>query len=168
MGLSQSQDDLSDSIEGLRVSPSLLPEVSQHCGVVGVESHGTTLLSWDGLQAYAFPPVAILPRVLAYLLASTGTELTLVAPPWAQRPWFSDLLQLSLAPPAFLRPVKATCACLGLVVFPRISVDSGFMPGDSPAISQSRWLLHRSSGAVFTGAPSILARSISGAMDHLS
>ena len=34
--------------------------------------------------------------------ASTGTELTLVAPHWAQCPWFSDLLQLSLAPPVVL------------------------------------------------------------------
>ena len=60
------------------------------------------LQSWDGLQAYAFPPVAIIPRVLATLRASTGTELTLVAPHWAQCPWFSDLLQLSLAPPVVL------------------------------------------------------------------
>ena len=60
------------------------------------------LQSWDGLQAYAFPPVAIIPRVLAKLRASTGTELTLVAPHWDQRPHFSDLLQLSLAPPVIL------------------------------------------------------------------
>ena len=60
------------------------------------------LQSWDGLQAYAFPSVAIIPRVLATLRASTGTELTLVAPHWAQCPWFSDLLQLSLAPPVVL------------------------------------------------------------------
>ena len=60
------------------------------------------LQSWDGLQAYAFPSVAIIPRVLAKLRASTGTELTLVAPHWAQRPWFSDLIQLSLAPPVIL------------------------------------------------------------------
>ena len=60
------------------------------------------LQSWDGLQAYLFPPVAIIPRVLAKLRASMGTELTLVAPHWAQRPWFSDLLQLSLAPPVIL------------------------------------------------------------------
>ena len=94
------------------------------------------LQSWDGLQAYAFPPVAIIPRVLAKLRASTGMELSLVAPHWAQRPWFS--------------------------------VGSGFIPGDSPAIYQSRWLLLRSSGAVFASAPSILARSISGEMVHLS
>ena len=60
------------------------------------------LQSWEGLQAYAFPPVAIIPRVLATLRASTGTELTLVAPHWVQCPWFSDLLQLSLAPPVVL------------------------------------------------------------------
>ena len=60
------------------------------------------LQSWEGLQAYAFPPVAIIPRVLATLRASTGTELTLVAPHWAQCPWFSDLLQLLLAPPVVL------------------------------------------------------------------
>ena len=62
----------------------------------------TFLQSWDGLQAYEFPPVAIIPRVLTKLRASTGTELTLVAPHWAQRPWFSDLLHLSLAPPVVL------------------------------------------------------------------
>ena len=60
------------------------------------------LQSWEGLQAYSFPPVAIILRVLATLRASTGTELTLVAPHWAQCPWFSDLLQLSLAPPVVL------------------------------------------------------------------
>ena len=60
------------------------------------------LQSWDGLQAYTFHPVAVIPRVLAKLRASTGTELTLVVPQWAQRPWFSDLVQLSLAPPVIL------------------------------------------------------------------
>ena len=68
------------------------------------ESAGTDafLQSWDGLQAYAFPPVSLIPRVLAKLRASSGTELTLVAPHWAQRPWFADLLLLSLAPPVTL------------------------------------------------------------------
>ena len=60
------------------------------------------LQSWDSLQASAFPPFAIIPRVLAKLQESLGTELTLVAPHWAQRPWFPDLLQLSLAPPVIL------------------------------------------------------------------
>ena len=121
------------------------------------------LQSWEGLQAYAFPPVAIIPRVLATLWASTGTELTLVAPHWAQCPWFSDLLLQWSS-----RPVMTSCTCLGLVIFPRMSVGSGFMPSASPAIFQSLWLLIRSRGAVFAGAPSILARGISGAMVHFS
>ena len=68
------------------------------------QSAGTDafLQSWDSLQAYAFPPFAIIPRVLAKLRESLGTELTLVAPHWAQRPWFPDLLQLLLAPPVIL------------------------------------------------------------------
>ena len=92
------------------------------------------LQSWDGLPAYAFTPMAIILRFLAKLRSSTGPELPLVAPHWAQRPWFSDLLQLSLAPPVILPARQDLLHCLGLVIFTRISVGSGFMPGDSPAI----------------------------------
>ena len=60
------------------------------------------LQRWDGLQAYAFPPWSIIPRVLVKLRASSGTELTLVASYWPQRAWFPDLLHLSLDPPVSL------------------------------------------------------------------
>ena len=63
------------------------------------------LRSWDGLQAYAFPPWSIIPRVLAKLRESRGTELTLVAPYWPQRPWFPGLFHLLLEPPVVL-PVR--------------------------------------------------------------
>ena len=68
------------------------------------QSAGTDafLQPWEGLQVYAFPPWSIIPRVLAKLRVSRGTELTLVAPYWPQRPWFPDLLQLSLAPTVVL------------------------------------------------------------------
>ena len=64
-------------------------------------SAGTDALlqSWDGLLAYAFPPWSILPQVLAKLRVS---HRTLIAPYWPQRPWFVDLLQLSVAPPVTL------------------------------------------------------------------
>ena len=125
------------------------------------------LQSWDGLQAYAFPPVAIILRVLAKLWASTGTELTLVAPHWAQRPWFSDLLQLSLAPPVVL-PSRPDLLRLPLSrhLYPdlrRLRLHAWRLYSDL----QSCWLFLRSSGAVFAGAPSILARGVSGAMVHL-
>ena len=60
------------------------------------------LQSWDGLLAYAFPPWSILPQVLAKLRVSHRTLLTLIAQYWPQRPWFVDLLQLSVAPPVTL------------------------------------------------------------------
>ena len=46
------------------------------------------LQPWDGLQAYAFPPFGLLPRVLEKVRASRNLELTLVAPFWPQHLWF--------------------------------------------------------------------------------
>ena len=60
------------------------------------------LQSWDGLLAYAFPSWSILPHVLTKLRVSHRTLLTLIAPSWPQRPWFADLLQMSVAPPVTL------------------------------------------------------------------
>ena len=60
------------------------------------------LQSWDGLQAYAFPPFGLLPWVLAKVRASRNLELTLVAPFWPQHLWFPDLLELLLEVPLFL------------------------------------------------------------------
>ena len=52
------------------------------------------LQPWDNLQAYAFPPIAIIRRVLVKLRSSKNCELTLIAPFWPQREWFPDLLEL--------------------------------------------------------------------------
>ena len=52
------------------------------------------LQPWDNLQAYAFPPIAIIKRVLLKLRASHQCDLTLIAPFWPQREWFPDLLEL--------------------------------------------------------------------------
>ena len=52
------------------------------------------LQPWDNLQAYAFPPIAIIRRVLVKLKSSKNCELTLIAPFWLQREWFPDLLEL--------------------------------------------------------------------------
>ena len=68
------------------------------------QSAGTDamLQSWDGLQAYAFPPFSLLPRALAKVRASRGLELTLVGPFWPRHHWFLDLLELLLEIPVFL------------------------------------------------------------------
>ena len=57
------------------------------------------LQSWGSLQAYAFPPFAMISQVLVKVRASQGLELTLIAPFWPQRPWFPELLELLILPP---------------------------------------------------------------------
>ena len=52
------------------------------------------LQPWDDLQAYAFPPIAIIRSVLLKLRSSRNCELTLIAPFWPQRDWFPYLLEL--------------------------------------------------------------------------
>ena len=70
----------------------------------GPQSAGTDAMMqpWDGLQAYAFPPLGLLQRVIAKVRQSRGLELTLVASFWPQHPWFPDLLELLVAVPVFL------------------------------------------------------------------
>ena len=60
------------------------------------------LQSWDGLEAYAFPPFALVAQVLRKLRVSSNCTLTLIAPFWPQRPWFPDLLELLVEVPISL------------------------------------------------------------------
>ena len=60
------------------------------------------LQPWDHLQAYAFPPFGLIPRLLAKVRLSRGLELTLVAPFWPRKPWFPDLLELLVEVPVRL------------------------------------------------------------------
>lgn len=55
-------------------------------------------MSWVGLQAYAFPPVALIPRVVEKASREVQT-LILVAPRWSNRSWYPRLLELLVAPP---------------------------------------------------------------------
>ena len=61
--------------------------------------------SWKGLNAYAFPPLNLLERVLRKAELD-APRLILVAPRWPAQPWFPDLLSLCHLPPIPL-PVGA-------------------------------------------------------------
>ena len=52
-------------------------------------------LPWEDLDAYAFPPVAILGKVVEKLLASPCKRIILIAPGWPNMPWFWDLVTMS-------------------------------------------------------------------------
>ena len=70
--------------------------------VVGTDAF---LQSWDVLQAYAFPPFAVIHSVLNKLWSSRGTLVTLMAPLWPQE-WFPEPQSLAVAPPVSL-PLRA-------------------------------------------------------------
>ena len=55
-------------------------------------------VSWDHIHGYAFPIFHVIPAILnkIYLFQC---RIVLAAPLWPQRSWFSDLLQLLVAPP---------------------------------------------------------------------
>ena len=87
-------------------------------------------LAWNGLSAYAFPPIPILSKVLRKA-KTESPRMILVAPYWPAQPWFPDLLLLSHVPPLKL--------CLGKngLVQPR----SGIAHGNMEALDLHAWLL---------------------------
>ena len=69
-------------------------------------------IPWSDFLGFAFPPFALLPRVLEKV-ASNRASLLLVAPFWPKRPWFPRLLSLLAGQPRSL-PVfsgPSTSAC---------------------------------------------------------
>ena len=59
-------------------------------------------LPWEDLDAYAFPPTAILGKVVEKLLDSPCKRLVLIAPGWPNMPWFWDLVNMSKQVPLSL------------------------------------------------------------------
>ena len=56
------------------------------------------LTPWDNLDVYAFSPFNMIRKVLNRVLISHNFWMTLVAPCWQQKEWFSDLLALLVTP----------------------------------------------------------------------
>ena len=54
---------------------------------------------WNDLDLYAFPPFALVGRVIARVQQSSRVAMTLVAPLWPEKEWFADLLLLLTQPP---------------------------------------------------------------------
>ena len=52
-------------------------------------------LPWEDLDTYAFPPAAILGKVVEKLQDSPCKRLVLIAPGRPNRPWFGDLMAIS-------------------------------------------------------------------------
>ena len=52
-------------------------------------------LSWENLDPYAFPPAAILGKVVEKLQDYPCNRIILIAPGWPNMPWFWDLVAMS-------------------------------------------------------------------------
>ena len=63
-------------------------------------------INWSGLTAYAYPPTALLHRVIQKIRQSSCL-IIVIAPGWPGMPWFWDLVQLSTEIPLQL-PVSRT------------------------------------------------------------
>ena len=62
-------------------------------------------MSWNNISGYAFPPIALIPRVLLKLTQSSNCRILLVCPKWPRQLWFPRLLSLLVATPRIL-PVR--------------------------------------------------------------
>ena len=51
-------------------------------------------VSWENLDMYAFPPVALLGKVVSKLSGHLYRRMILIAPGWPNMPWFWDLVEL--------------------------------------------------------------------------
>ena len=104
------------------------------------------LQPWDNLQAYAFPPIAIIRRVLLKLRSSKNCELTLIAPFWPQRDWFPDLLELLSDVPVTLSSRRDLLRQPHFHRFhqnlPMLQLTAWRLSSDSPSrqVSLLRWL----------------------------
>ena len=59
-------------------------------------------LSWENLDPYAFPPAAILGKVVEKLQDYPCNRIILIAPGWPNMPWFWDLVAMSSQTPLYL------------------------------------------------------------------
>ena len=63
-------------------------------------------LPWESLDVYAFPPISLIPQVIAKMMDQGCRRMILIAPGWPNIPWFWDLVNLSVQIPLSLSLVK--------------------------------------------------------------
>ena len=57
---------------------------------------------WNHLDVYAFPPFNLVDRVVARVRETPNLSMTLIAPLWPEKSWFTNLLLLLTQPPLAL------------------------------------------------------------------
>ncbi|MCG8045731.1 MAG: hypothetical protein JAY66_08610 [Candidatus Thiodiazotropha taylori] len=62
-------------------------------------------IAWENMEAYAFPPICLIPKVIQHM-KNFKCQMILIAPHWPRRPWYTSLLQMSIACPMKLPLVQ--------------------------------------------------------------
>ena len=103
-GAQPSGSDLAPSPSGhvcnkvqLQTSPYVSPVPDPNAWAVDALT-----VSWENLDMYAFPPVALLGKVVSKLSDHLYRRVILIAPGWPNMPWFWDLVELSAQVPLCL------------------------------------------------------------------
>ena len=76
-------------------------------------------LPWEDLDAYAFPPIAILGKVVEKLLDSPCKRIIMIAPGWPNMPWFWDLVTMSSQVPLSLPNLPNLLTVAGRIEAPQ-------------------------------------------------
>lgn len=71
---------------------------------------------WPTGLLYAFPPITLLPQVIRKIIVEKARVL-LLAPHLPRRPWFPDLVRLSVASPWVIPPLRIVL-CQGAISHP--------------------------------------------------
>ena len=86
-----------------------LPTYVSPCPDDNAWAHDALSLSWEGLIAYAYPPISLIPVILRKI-ADQDCVILLIAPLWPAQPWYPTLLDLlvdvPLALPRFRRLLR--------------------------------------------------------------
>ena len=61
--------------------------------------------SWEGMDAYAYPPAPILHAVLGKIRTEKSLKVTLIAPYAPKAVWFPELLELLVEKPFIIPPI---------------------------------------------------------------
>ena len=75
-----------------------LPRFCSRIRELGAFALDAFAIPWGGWRAYAFPPFALIPRVLRKIREDQASVI-LIAPWWPARSWFQDLLALLVGTP---------------------------------------------------------------------
>lgn len=64
--------------------------------------------SWPPGTLYTFPPIKLLPRLIAKIRRE-GAQILFIAPHWPRGPWFPELLELSVYPLFLCQSAQIFC-----------------------------------------------------------